>query len=247
MCVAEQHAKPARGKDRWKMPTMARRSWCVRGVLPWSSKVKSGFSVARMLVYLVVGILFGSLRTGIACADEAPLGEDGNDAALPLIQQMIGVWDVRQRMWPGEAAKAIDLPPAVAHRILMGSTILQEVMTPASRSGGAPFTRVAYFDYNAVNRQYEYFSLDTRAPQMMNERSVAASVRGKSRQGTLTLHGSRFVAPQWGEAKNVPFRYRIVVDPVEKDRQAVRLYFTPQSGANAKEFLAFEYVYTRKS
>ena len=210
--------------------------------------MKSGFCVARMSVYLVVGILFGSLRTGIACAEQAPLGEDGNDAALPLIQQMIGVWDVRQRMWPGGAAKAIDLPTAVAHRIVIGSTILQEVMTLAPQSGEAPFTRVAYFDYNAVNRQYEYFSLDTRAPQMMNERSAAAVVRGKSQhRGSLTLQGGRFVAPQWREAKNVPFGYRIVVGPVEKDQQAVRLYFTPQSGANTKEFLAFEYVYTRKS
>jgi hypothetical protein len=32
----------------------------------------------------------------------------------------------------------------------------------------------------------------------------------------------------------------------EKEQQAVRLYLTPQSGANIKEFLAFEYVYTRK-
>ena len=227
---------------------MDRRSWWVRGVLPWSRKVKSRFCVAGMLVYWVVGIVFGSSSTAIAYAEEAPLGEEGNDAALPLIQQMIGVWDVRQRMWTGDAAKAIDLPTAVAHRILIGSTILQEVMTLAPQSSEAAFTRVAYFDYNAVNRQYEYFSLDTRAPQMMNERSLAASVRGKSQhRGTLSLHGGRFVAPQWGEAKNVPFRYRIVVDPVEKDQQAVRLYFTPQSGANTKEFLAFEYVYTRKS
>jgi hypothetical protein len=48
------------------------------------------------------------------------------------------------------------------------------------------------------------------------------------------------------ELTNVPFRYRIVVGPVEKDQQAVRLYLTPQSGANTKEFLAFEYGYTRK-
>ena len=210
--------------------------------------MKSGFCVARMSVYLVVGILFGSLRTGIACAEEAPLGEDGNDAALPLIQQMIGVWDVRQRMWPGAAAKAIDLPPAVAHRVLIGNAILQEVMTLASESSETPFTRVAYFDYNAVNQQYEYFSLDTRAPQMMNERSLAATPQGKSQhRGMLTLYGGRFVAPQWGESKNVPFRYRIVVGLIEKEQQVVRLYLTPQSGANTREFLAFEYVYTRKS
>jgi hypothetical protein len=145
---------------------------------------------------------------------------------------MIGTWDVRQRMWPGAAAKAIDLPPAVAHRVLIGSAILQEVMTLASRSSEARFTRVAYFDYNAVNQQYEYFSLDTRAPQMMNERSRAAGAQGKSpHRGRLTLYGGRFVAPQWGESKNVAFRYRIVVGNLEKEQQAVRLYLTPQSGA----------------
>src|ERR1700730_9324889 len=211
-------------------------------IFPRSSKMKQRPCVARISVLLMGCIVYGSLLAAIACANDAPLSVNGKDAATPLIQQMIGTWDVRQRMWPGAAAKAIDLPPAVAHRILIGSTILQEVMTLASQSSETPFTRVAYFDYNAVTRQYEYFSLDTRAPQMMNERSVAAAVRGKSQhRGTLILHGGRFVVPQWGEAKNVPFRYRIVVDPVENDQQAVRLYFTPQSGANTREFLAFEY------
>lgn len=30
------------------------------------------------------------------------------------------------------------------------------------------------------------------------------------------------------------------------DRQVVQLYLTPQSGKSLKEFLAFEYVYTRQ-
>jgi hypothetical protein len=57
----------------------------------------------------------------------------------------------------------------------------------------------------------------------------------------------RFVAPQWTEAKNVVFRYRIDVGQVDKGRQTLRLYLTPQSGADTKEFLAFEYLYTRRS
>jgi hypothetical protein len=57
---------------------------------------------------------------------------------------------------------------------------------------------------------------------------------------------SGFIAPQWGESKNVSFRYRIVISRVEREQQAVRLYLTPQSGANVNEFLAFEYAYTRK-
>jgi hypothetical protein len=132
--------------------------------------------------------------------------------------------------------------------VLHRNAILEEVMTLAPGSSETPFTRVAYFDYNIVNQQYEYFSLDTRAPQMMNERSLTAAPQGKSEhRGALTLYGGRFVAPQWGESKNVPFRYRIVVGLVKEERQAVRLYLTPRSGADNKEFLAFEYVYTRRS
>jgi hypothetical protein len=209
--------------------------------------VKQRLCVPRLSRCLVLCIVCGCSITAIASANEAPLGEDRNAAGAHLIQQMIGNWDVRQRMWPGAAAQAIDLPPAVAHRVLIGSTILQETMTLASESGEAPFTRVAYFDHNAVSQQYEYFSLDTRAPQMMNERSLAAGAESNSQHsGALTLYGDRFVAPQWGESKNVPFRYRIVVGEVEQEQQAVRLYLTPLSGANIKEFLAFEYVYTRK-
>ena len=210
--------------------------------------MKQRLCVARMAVFLVGCIVYGSLLSAIARASDAPLGVNGADATTPLVQQMAGTWDVRQRMWPRAAAKAIELPSAVAHRVLIGDDILQEVMTLASESSETPFTRVAYFDYNTVNQQYEYFSLDTRAPQMMNERSLAAAPEGKSEhRGVLTLYGGRFVAPQWGESQNVPFRYRIVVGRVKEDRQAVRLYLTPQSGANIKEFLAFEYVYTRRS
>ena len=60
-----------------------------------------------------------------------------------------------------------------------------------------------------------------------------------------SISGS-FVAPQWGPTKNAAFRYRLTVGKIENNRQTVRLYLTPQSGANAKEFLAFEYVCTRQ-
>ena len=135
--------------------------------------MKQRASVAGMTLFLVCCIAYGPLLSAIERANDAPLGANGADAANPLVQQMAGTWDVRQRMWPGAAAEAIDLPPAVAHRILIGNAILQEVMTLASGSSETPFTRVAYFDYNTVNQQYEYFSLDSRAPQMMNELTAA--------------------------------------------------------------------------
>jgi len=44
----------------------------------------------------------------------------------------------------------------------------------------------------------------------------------------------------------VTFIYRLTVGEVEKDRQVVQLYLTPQSGESTKEFLAFEYIYPRQ-
>jgi Protein of unknown function (DUF1579) len=205
--------------------------------------------LAKISTYLLVGMMSGPLLTPTALAIEAQLGSEGgngSNASTPLIGQMSGEWSVRQRMWPGPAAKPVDLPTAVAHRVVIGDSIVQEIMTLAPNSSETPFTRVAYFDYNPVTQQYEYFSLDTRAPQMMNERSRTTDTpEAAQHQDPLTLYGSRFVAAQWGESKNVPFRYKIVVGRLENQQQTVRLYLTPLSGADKKEFLAFEYVYSR--
>ena len=159
---------------------------------------------------------------------------------------MVGTWKVQQRMWPGFGAEAINLPPAVARRHLIAGAFLEEVMEPAKQSEKESFVRTAYFNYNAVSQQYEYFSLDSRAPQMMNERSDKAAEQSKPDKGGIKLYGGSFVAPQWGEAKNVAFTYRLTVGEIEKDRQVVQLYLTPQAGESPKEFLAFEYVYTRQ-
>jgi hypothetical protein len=97
-------------------------------------------------------------------------------------------------------------------------------------------------DQNPESGQYEYFSIDTRAPQMMNERSEGP-VRP---DGAIDLYGGIFVAAQWGSSANMPFRYRIVVCPVRDNAQTVELYLTPMPAAKNPSFLAFKYVYTRR-
>ena len=161
-----------------------------------------------------------------------------------LLSQMVGTWDVQQRMWPGAGREAVNLPPAVARRRLVGGAFLEEVMELPPGSKQDPFTRIAFFNYNAVNQQHEYFSLDTRAPQMMSEKSFESG--GVGSEDGITLFGDSFVAPQWGEVTNAAFRYRLRIGRLEKDRQVVQLYLTPLSGKSTKEFLAFEYVYTRQ-
>lgn len=186
-------------------------------------------------------VLFAALSPSVHAAGNGGDVSTKNTAAV-LIRQMAGTWDVQQRMWPGAGAKVVELPAAVAHRRLVAGAYVEETMEVADKSA-EPFTRTAYFNYNTVNQQYEYFSIDSRAPQMMQEKSLAAEPPDKD---GIRLYGGSFVAPRWGDAANAAFMYRLTVGPVEKDRQLVRLFLTPQSGEAAKEFLAFEYVYTRR-
>jgi len=177
----------------------------------------------------------------VAHGQGAPPGKPGADTP-PLLRDMVGAWDVRQQMWFAPDTKVIDLPRAVARRRLIEGSYLEETMTLAEKSERGSFTRVAYLNLNTVSQRYEYFSLDSRAPQQMRYESDKP---GKGGSGEVRLKGGTFVAAQWGEAKNVEFKYRLTLGEVQKDQQVVRLYLTPQS-EGAKEFLAFEYVYTRQ-
>jgi hypothetical protein len=166
------------------------------------------------------------------------------DPAPPLVHEMAGSWTVEEWMWLGANSAAVQLPAAVAERRLIADSFIQETMS-APAGARDPFSRISYFGYNPVNRQYEYFSLDTRAPQMMNERSSDATGTASGSSG-INLLGGMFVAPQWGDTKNAVFRYRLVVGPIQDDRQEVDLYLTPLLAADQPEFLAFKYVYTRR-
>jgi Protein of unknown function (DUF1579) len=168
-------------------------------------------------------------------------------ATVPaLIREMAGTWRVEQRMWTSAGARPVVLPPAVARRRLLEGGFLEEIMEKPPGAEGDSFTRVAYLNFNALTRQFEYVSLDSRAPQLMVERSRAAESTKNASAGAVVLFGDVFVAPQWGDAKNAAFMYRLTIGPIERDRQVVGLYLTPLRAERSAEFLAFEYVYTRQ-
>lgn len=126
------------------------------------------FRCCAMLV--VWGCLHSAAPDGTAfAARNAQVGSAGQNVP-PLIRQMVGTWDVQQRMWPGPGAAPVNLSPAIAKRRLVNGVFLEEMMEPARKTDKDPFTRTAFFNYNAVSKQYEYFSLDSRAPQMMSEK-----------------------------------------------------------------------------
>jgi len=159
-----------------------------------------------------------------------------------LLTSMVGTWDVAQRMWPGPKTEPMKLPAAVAQRQMVRSEYLEETMRAADETGG--FVRNTLFNYNPVTSRYEYTSLDTRAPQLMVEQSERMKPEGIGAE--LKLQGATFVAPEWGKFKNTRFRYRLTVSPVVNATQTVRLYLTPETILPKREFLAFEYVYTKR-
>jgi len=65
--------------------------------------------------------------------------------------------------------------------------------------------------------------------------------------GLLRPQGAQFFAPNWGRAKNAPFRYRLTIGPVQADgKQTVQLHRTPQAVLPKREFVAFEHVYVKR-
>jgi Protein of unknown function (DUF1579) len=189
----------------------------------------------RIALFCWLACIAGSLPS-VALSQSAPA------SITPLIQQMAGAWRVEARMWPGPDAKPIQLPLATAQRRIVNDAFMHEEMTAAPGSQQEVFTRVAYVSYNAINQQYEYFSLDSRLPQMMSYTLPGAN---HEHDKQIELRGTSFVAPAWGQEKNVPFMYRLTIGAIESDRQIVRL-FLKQQNAEAKEFLAFEYLYIRQ-
>jgi hypothetical protein len=190
--------------------------------------------------------MFFRLLVSLALCTCLPLSTALAQTAPALLQQMAGTWKVEQQMWPGSGAAAVQLPSGIAERRLVDGKYLEETMRPLTLAPDQPdfFVRNAFLNYNIVNKQYEYFSIDTRAPQAMIERSL--STEASSELTELKLSGGTFVAPEWGQAKNVPFKYRLTVSAVQDGKQTVALYLTPQSVLPNKEFLAFQYKYVRQ-
>jgi hypothetical protein len=165
---------------------------------------------------------------------------------LELLSSMTGTWDVQQRMWPGPKKDPIALPAAIAQRRLIRDSSLEEVMQPVDDRPGQPgsFSRHALLNYNAVTSRYEYASLDTRASQLMVEQTLPIACGVSATE--LKLQGGSFLAPEWGSAKNVRFKYRLTIGAIKVNQQTVRLFLTPQTVLPKTEFLAFEYVYTKR-
>src|SRR5580704_12704749 len=131
------------------------------------------------------------------CAQAADLPGDAKPPVPPLLQKKEGKWTVSEKMWPGSGQEAVDLPAATAHRRLIQKSFLEEVMEPTQAGASDAFNRTSYFEFNSTTHKFEYFSLDSRLPQMMNERSAVVDPSLAADSG-VKLEGYHLVAPTWG-------------------------------------------------
>lgn len=167
----------------------------------------------------------------------------GAGSPVPFLTAMTGDWDVDQTMWTSPESKPVKLPAAIAvRRLADGGGFLDEQMTLASPSK-EPFTRTSHINRNGIDGVFEYFSIDTRAPQQMHYQSQIADVNFS---GELQFKGATFVAERWGDKTNAAFAYRVELSPVIGNRQTLRLYLRPLEAGTPREFVAFRYEYRRR-
>jgi hypothetical protein len=141
-------------------------------------KIEGKMKPVNLHALLFMAICLTATPATIAIGQTTGLNAAGSSSVSTRLQKMIGTWNVQQRMWPSSGAASISLPPSIARRRLMAGGFLGETMELPSGSKQKPFTRVAYLNYNSVNQQYKYFSLDSRAPQMMDEQSYGTEFKG---------------------------------------------------------------------
>lgn len=162
-------------------------------------------------------------------------------AEIELLRTAVGIFDVRSQLWPQAGAEPI-ATNAVARRRMVDDMYLEEVMEPGP-GASEPFSRICYLDFNPLSRRWEYVSLDTRIPaQLMYELSNDDHLGDRS---AVVLHLPVFSLPGWGATvtgQSVRQRREIVL--ADPDRQEVRQYWTLP---DAPEYLAVEYLYTRRA
>ena len=163
-----------------------------------------------------------------------------------LLQSMSGTWSVEQRNWTGANSAPVEGPSATAERRLVDGKFLQESMRSTAQTPNQEgyFVRDSTINYNVVSKVFEYFSIDTRAPQAMTYKSGPAEA--SNRPADLKFTGGTFLAPKFGNATNVRFKYRIDLGKVQDGKQILSLYFTPLSGMPRREFLATQYRYVKQ-
>lgn len=150
-----------------------------------------------------------------------------------------GTWDVSMTLRPTPEAEPIVVDGLVAERKMIG-LYLQETMRPASESDLPEFTRIEYLTYNAVERRWQYVSLDTRAPiGLMPARSY-----GPVEDDSITVYFENSALAGFGpEFEGRLFRARHVTTRESENRDVSRQYWTQAGGP---EWLAVTYEYTRR-
>lgn len=210
------------------------------------SKVRNRPSSPRLaLVAVIFALLVTPCRLAAQEAEAIEQQPSANERMLepgPEAQRLarrVGSWDVVMTLRPTPEAEPIVVTGLVAKRKMIG-LYLQEIMRPAPDSELPDFTRIEYLTYNAVERRWQYVSLDTRAPiGLMSARSY-----GPVEADRITVYFDNSALAGFGPTfEGRLFRARHVTTDESQNRDVSRQYWTQAGGP---EWLAVTYEYTRR-
>ncbi len=151
------------------------------------------------------------------------------------LQPMIGTFRVRQTARFTPNAMPVEFTEITARRYwLEDCTTLFEIMegTP----NGQPFTRLALYTYQPLDREYQLTSMDTRTPGLMSFRNIGVEGNNISFAMTYTFPG---LTPKI-DGRSTKLRHVLQIQT--EQRQVLSQYF--QYPAES-DFLAIEYTYDR--
>jgi hypothetical protein len=208
-----------------------------------SSSVRFSPTLTALAIAVAVAVAgtrnVTAAETAAAPSAAARMSEPGPEAQQ--LEALTGTWNVTMTFRPSPTAEPIVTTGLRAERRMVG-LYLEEVMQPAPGTKAPDFRRIAYLTYSRVEGRWQYVSLDTRFPVGI----MPAYSFGKGMARELTLHFEPLAFVGMGEqVEGRMVRSNFIITRENKNREVARQFWITSDGTE-QEWLAVEYVYTRK-
>jgi len=153
----------------------------------------------------------------------------------------VGLWDMTETRWNSPGTAPVSTTGLVAERRMIGS-YLQEILRPASDVTAKAIKRIDYLSFDRVKGQWEYVSMDTRAP--VGVMPGQSYTRGNA-AGIDLIFAPLVIAGNGANVEGQMMRMEQVITRQGPDRDMKEQYFIMADGTGTR-WLAHRYVYARR-
>jgi hypothetical protein len=196
---------------------------------------------------LLLGAAIGSVVTPVAALAQAtpPLAAARLSELGPENQAMAqraGLWDVTETVWDRPSAAPATTTGLVAERRMIGS-VLQEFLRPVDDTAGRDIKRIDYLRFNRVEGQWDYVSMEMRAP--VGIMPAWSFERGENATINLTFAPFAVVSAE-ADVTGQMLRMTQTIAYGASDREVKDQFFLLADGTGTK-WLAHRYAYKRRA